>query len=408
MSGVEFDSTIGRWVCPRGTQGAQWVEGLNLFIGEQPGFTFASKFLMPHVLSSYVLWREEVLECSGERSELARLFNEWDHQNNFHDGPLNYLWYAAISPLEQLKHMYDWAEVQLRIPDNFPVVDVFEQVKLRQRLGDPMFSSRISIPPYSWDRENLWLANHAWQTQLLDWPKWQIIEDQKPPYVPFSIDIGSWVAGLPLRMEFPAAVLDLVYGRFYLWEGVRDPQLMKKFFNYIAQLKNEGAIGIDDTYRDEGLVELYSLLPKHAHNLLVLACGDGEEGKFVPDNVNAVGVDISPGMLERATNSSKFSRLVQYDVMRVSEVIEKDFADAVVLGFAYHWIQNPKALIQELKRVIKPGGVFIFNVRRPEEGWEHNLHFVFESEGCQILNLYDKTFRLESETVHMGFVRVQF
>lgn len=80
------------------------------------------------------------------------------------------------------------------------------------------------------------------------------------------------------------------------------------------------------------------------------------------NNVKVVGIDISEGMLEVGRRKIKKKglesriELIKADSEKLP--FESDTFDAAIVGFGVRNFENLKAGISEIKRVLKPGGVF--------------------------------------------------
>lgn len=92
-----------------------------------------------------------------------------------------------------------------------------------------------------------------------------------------------------------------------------------------------------------------------------ICCGTGFATKMFTDRYEqAIGVDISAAMLERATreNSGKHVTFVQGDATRLP-LADAAFDTVVMLGGIHH-INDRAGLFGEVARILKPGGRFIF------------------------------------------------
>lgn len=116
--------------------------------------------------------------------------------------------------------------------------------------------------------------------------------------------------------------------------GIRDEEAL-------ALLVDAAGAGPDDTVLD-------------------VACGPGlVVGAFARVVRRAVGVDVTPAMLARArllTGEQGLGNVVWV----VGDVPPLPFADAtfsvVVSRFAFHHLRDPLAVLEEMKRVCRPGG----------------------------------------------------
>lgn len=92
--------------------------------------------------------------------------------------------------------------------------------------------------------------------------------------------------------------------------------------------------------------------------ILEVGVGTGRNLPFYPKNIDITGIDLTPGMLERAIR--RVSELGLTADLRLMDVQQLDFQDAsfdsVVATCVFCSVPNPILGFQEIKRVLKPGG----------------------------------------------------
>ena len=91
-----------------------------------------------------------------------------------------------------------------------------------------------------------------------------------------------------------------------------------------------------------------------------LGCGTGallEQVVKLDCVKNAHGLDLSEKMLEQARQKNINAALVQGDSEKLP--FENDFFDVVYCNDSFHHYPNPKTVLAEVKRILKPGGNFI-------------------------------------------------
>ena len=97
------------------------------------------------------------------------------------------------------------------------------------------------------------------------------------------------------------------------------------------------------------------LAPQPGERILDLGCGDGQlTSKIAAAGAKVVGVDSSPemvlGAIERGIDA------------RICNVEELSFAgefDAVLSNAALHWVRDQDAMMDGVRRALKPGGRFV-------------------------------------------------
>ncbi|MEO1066277.1 MAG: class I SAM-dependent methyltransferase [Pseudomonadota bacterium] len=97
------------------------------------------------------------------------------------------------------------------------------------------------------------------------------------------------------------------------------------------------------------------LKPQAGERILDLGCGDGVlTVKLVEAGADVVGVDASQDMLNKAVERG----LTVHHMDGQALTFESEF-DAVFTNAALHWMKDPDAVVQGVKRALKPGGRFV-------------------------------------------------
>ena len=100
------------------------------------------------------------------------------------------------------------------------------------------------------------------------------------------------------------------------------------------------------------------LFKKMRGKVLMVAAGTGADFKFFPPGLDVVALDISPKMLEKA--ALKAARYEGSITLRQMDVTKLDYPDStfdtVVTACTFCSVPKPIVGLQELRRVLKPGG----------------------------------------------------
>jgi ubiquinone/menaquinone biosynthesis C-methylase UbiE len=92
---------------------------------------------------------------------------------------------------------------------------------------------------------------------------------------------------------------------------------------------------------------------------LEVGCGPGHITAMMADTgATVTGVDLVPAMIETARALHPDIEFVQADAEQLP--FEGDSFDAVLVNFTIHHFARPDVVCAEIKRVLKPGGHFVF------------------------------------------------
>jgi SAM-dependent methyltransferase len=105
--------------------------------------------------------------------------------------------------------------------------------------------------------------------------------------------------------------------------------------------------------------------------VLDAACGTGRHtGRLVDLGHEVLGIDLSPGMLARAATTAPQARFLEADLLAIPSADEQ--FDLVVCGLALSHLEDLRAGVAEIARVLRVGGQLVVSVLHPFQahlGW---------------------------------------
>jgi len=106
---------------------------------------------------------------------------------------------------------------------------------------------------------------------------------------------------------------------------------------------------------DLGATVFALLAPQPGEKILDLGCGDGAlTEKLVAAGADVIGVDASAAMVEAVR-----AKGLDAQVMDGGNLGFEEAFDAVFSNAALHWMLDPDAVIDGVRRALKPGGRFV-------------------------------------------------
>ncbi len=112
--------------------------------------------------------------------------------------------------------------------------------------------------------------------------------------------------------------------------------------------------------------------------MLDLCCGHGILAKAaLARGAEVVGVDFSPAMLELARARAPEASFQEGNAMNLA--FDADSFDAVVVGFGIPHVPDPKQVLVEAARVLRPGGRLAYSAWQDRKG---AMQYVFQAIGA--------------------------
>jgi len=107
----------------------------------------------------------------------------------------------------------------------------------------------------------------------------------------------------------------------------------------------------------------------HEKRVIELATGSGSAVNFLANDNQYTGTDISPGLLRKAVKSFRnadFKNAEFYLTSADALPFDDNLFDIVLCILSLNFFKDIKIVIQEVRRVSAPGGIFICSVPVPE------------------------------------------
>jgi predicted TPR repeat methyltransferase len=159
--------------------------------------------------------------------------------------------------------------------------------------------------------------------------------------------------------------------------------------------------------------------PAFFKRALDLGCGTGLAARAFAKEVDEfIGIDLSPGMIERARSSGLYARLEVADMVQGLKSESDAGADLVLAADAMVYLPDLSPVLQEIQRVLVAGGVLAFSLERHDgdgvvigEGlrYAHGATYVramIKAAGLGVLRIEEVSARNEDSRPVPGLVVV--
>lgn len=163
--------------------------------------------------------------------------------------------------------------------------------------------------------------------------------------------------------------------------------------NY-SDFEYKGAEEIWKYYKNA--IDFHSLRGK---TVLDLACGAGGKGVWFAEKYGAkiIGIDISPHFIEQAKTCAKEHSVEEFCDFRVGDALDTkldtESVDYIVLHDALEHIPNTENLFHECHRVLKCGGLLLFNFEPYYHFFGHHIWDVIPIPWLHLITT--ESFRVE-------------
>ncbi|MBX2880429.1 MAG: tetratricopeptide repeat protein [Granulosicoccus sp.] len=160
-----------------------------------------------------------------------------------------------------------------------------------------------------------------------------------------------------------------------------DPDYVKVLFDRFSSSFDEVLDRLD--YKAPEIVGArvarYYTTDQPAEYLLDAGCGTGLCGTFLRGiTSNMFGVDLSPGMLQRASQRELYDDLIEMELVAYLNEVPDRF-DAIVSADTLNYFGDLSEVFAATARSLKPGGRFVFTLEQHEA--ESNESFNLNSHG---------------------------
>ena len=159
------------------------------------------------------------------------------------------------------------------------------------------------------------------------------------------------------------------------------------------------------SYPPEVLRFLKSLIKVKNPKILDIGCGTGISTRQLKNIGEVTGVDPDPKML-KAARAHK-SKVKIYVLAKAEKLPFKSQTFDIVTAFsALHWFDDKKSLL-EIKRVLKPGGLFFVGGHTGSISWGKYRNAIIEAIGQEIAQFKSVKFNPKKLLIGSGFKKVK-
>jgi len=174
-----------------------------------------------------------------------------------------------------------------------------------------------------------------------------------------------------------------------------------KTWNIVAKLYED--IFMDLDIYNESYNLFCDLLINESSAVLEIGCGPGNISKYILSklpNLNYLGIDIAPKMIELARKNNPSALFNVMDVRTINE-LSQNF-DAIICGFILPYMSqgDVRQLMLDCKKVLNNKGVFYLSF---VDGDYSKSNFQTGSKGDRVYFYYHSIENIKSELITNGF-----
>lgn len=142
--------------------------------------------------------------------------------------------------------------------------------------------------------------------------------------------------------------------------------------------------------------------PLEGKTVLDLGCGYGWHCRYALEQgaSRVLGIDLSQKMLDRARELGEFPGLTYRLCDLESYEYPENAWDCVVSNLALHYIENLDSLFHKVRRTLKDGGTFLFNIEHPVFTARQGQDWIYNEKGEPLYWPVDDYYRPGKRTTH--------
>ncbi|MEI7990455.1 MAG: class I SAM-dependent methyltransferase [Chloroflexota bacterium] len=344
---------------------------IGLYGREFDGISFFYSVMQPHLLMAHSKWRAEIDKSAQGHENCERVIEK------------EKVWLNPVL-LTHLRMIYEFSFTGLHVEEliehkpliNFEglykdpgafnyVLDVLSKVE------PDVFHADIFMDPRGQGMDAKDIGNAYLTCEgILNYKRWRNFYSKT--VIPFAMEFDDPVPTFPQAIVAGDLVWEKRFDRYLLPTFVKNPKYRDRFYRYFAE-KYESQT--DMAIKKGVFASLFRLMP--GNDITILDAGSGTSLGFLNQpgdrTIRMLGVDASPEMVSIAqSRGANVSVGNIEDVARDSNGYKFDYAMA---SFVDYWVarEDKVNVYIALRKVVKSDGRVVFNVHKPQDGWEEEF-----------------------------------